>query len=104
MQHLKISGDATRGWRILFLDSVDGDSPIETFHHFALFADRRDAEDLLTKMRRAGFSQLDLRSHWSWEVDAGQTTGLSICGEAPTAVLETTPRPGQRDPSSGVGA
>lgn len=96
MQTLKISGDASRGWRVLFVTSVDSDSPVETFRHFALFADHRDAEDLLAGMRRAGFDRLDLRSHWSWKVDAGQVTGLAICGEAPTVVLETVPRPSTR--------
>lgn len=85
-----------KGWRVVFSQSVDSDSPIETFYHFALFADRRDAEDLLARMRGAGFARLDLRAHWTWNVDTGQVTGLAICAETPTAVLETSPRPSTR--------
>lgn len=101
MQNLRIaphhdSIHKVQGWRVAYSISVDSDSPIETFYHFALFADRRDAEDLLAQMRRAGFDKLDLRAHWTWSVDASQVTGLAICAETPTAVLETTPRPSTR--------
>lgn len=96
MQNLKISGDASRGWRVLCVTSLDSDSPIETFHHFALFSDRRDAEGLLARMRRAGFFQLRLSRYWWWRVDANQVTGFAEMAIPPTVVLEVVPRPSTR--------
>ena len=96
MQDLKIYGDASHGFRVVYLTSVDSDSPIETFYHFALFADRADAEGLVTKMRRSGLPRLNLSSYWSWRVDTNRVTGLSVCSEPPAVVLETTPRPSAR--------
>jgi hypothetical protein len=82
----------TAGYRVAFDDMVDSDSPIEAFYHFALFADRRDAEDLLARVRAAGYSKLDLRACWVWNHDSNQVTGLAICGELPRAELETVAR------------
>jgi hypothetical protein len=96
MQNLKVSGDARRGWRVLYVTSLDSDSPVVTYHHFALFADRRDAEALLVRVRRAGVFRLRLSRYWWWKVDANQVTGFAEMANPPTVVLEGVPRPSTR--------
>ena len=83
--------EKNNGYRVVVNYLPGHDECWETFRHFALFADKRDAEALRLKMH-AKYGQFNFRKYWHWG-EPNRCSPLSLCHEVPSVVMETTPRP-----------
>ena len=89
MKNVKVIEVRGGGYRVQVKWLPGTDEVWETLRHEALFAARRDAERLAARIEAAG-GKIDL-AHWVWS--PSRCSPVAALHAAPTARLETSPRP-----------